>query len=203
MTSFKGLYGITSKAFGMSHENSAHVFLEGGFRIIQYREKHAGFDEQVLEAGKIKKMCEEYDAAFVVNDRVDVALGARANIVHVGQEDLEINDVKKLFRGEIGVSASSVEEAVTAERNGAAYLGVGTVFSTSTKTDGKVIGIEMLAKIRKDTRIPIIAIGGITTSALEELKEAGADGIAVISAVLAAHYPVEAAKDFVRRWEDC
>jgi thiamine-phosphate pyrophosphorylase len=201
-TKFRGLYGITSRAFGMSHLDSARAFLDGGFRIVQYREKEAPADLQIKEAGSIRDLCAEYGADFVVNDRVDVAVAIDARIVHVGQEDMRIDDVRCVFRGDVGVSASSVEEAVLAEKKGAAYLGVGTIFRTSTKTDGSVIGVYALSEIRKHTVIPIIAIGGITADTLQRIKSAGADGVAVISAVLAAEDPVAAARELVRRWEE-
>ena len=198
-----GIYGITSCDFGMSHEESAKVFLDAGIRIIQYRGKEAARPTQVEDAGKIKRLCRDYGAIFIVNDRVDVAVAVSADGLHIGQGDIRITEARKLFKGEIiGVSATNVKEAIKAERQGATYLGVGSIFPTNTKSDAVITGLDELKRIRRNTTIPIYAIGGIKSGNLEEVMAHGADGVALISSILASDDPVHEARKYIERWEN-
>ncbi|MCL4364739.1 thiamine phosphate synthase [Candidatus Marsarchaeota archaeon] len=187
----------------MDHEESAKVFLDAGIRVIQYREKVAASTVQIEEARRIKMLCRDYNAIFIVNDRVDVAVAASADGLHIGQSDTGIIEARKLFKdGIIGVSATNVGEAIKAERQGAAYLGVGSIFPTGTKSDAVITGLDELKRIRRNTTIPIYAIGGIKFKHLKEIKGHGADGVALISSILSAEDPVAEARRYAEEWKN-
>lgn len=196
-----GVYGITSADFGGSHVEAARMLLEGGVKIIQYREKHASTRRMFEEAREIRRLCLDWGAVFIVNDRVDVALAVGADGVHLGQDDLPLTAARRLLpEGIIGVSARSVDEALAAEANGATYLGVGSVYPTHTKADTELIGEEGLKSILGRVRIPVYAIGGIRLEHLKRLKAYGVRGVAVISAILGDADPRGAARRFVSEW---
>ncbi len=160
--------------------------LEAGVRIVQYREKEFPLREQLREAEGILELCRGFGAIFVVNDRVDVALAVGADGVHLGPDDMPPEVARRLLGTEklIGVSVGSVEEALKAREAGADYLGVGPIFSTSTKSDaGPPIGLQGLKAIRRAVSLPIVAIGGITLEKVGDVMEAGADAVCAISAV--------------------
>ncbi len=185
-----GIYVITDEQLvpGRTHIEIARAAILGGARIIQLRDKIAD-DSRLIEVGsEIARIASQADALFIVNDRVEVAAECGADGVHIGQEDQPIEEVRKLLPNAIiGVSASTVDEAIAAEEFGADYIGVGSIFPTSTKSDaGPPIGIEGLKAIRKVCKIPIVAIGGISISNIREVAKAGADSAAVISAVVCA-----------------
>lgn len=161
--------------------------LQGGATMIQLREKKMGFDEYIQEAKEIKKVTDLYNIPLIINDQIEVAMAVNADGVHVGQKDMFAKDVRILIGPNkiIGVSARTVEQAILAEENGADYIGVGAVFSTTTKLDAKNISFETLQAICKSVSIPVIAIGGISENNLLQLKGSGVDGVAVISAVFA------------------
>jgi len=192
-----GVYFITSSEFGWTHEELAKMTLEAGVRIIQFREKKMSTKRMFEIARRLRKMTEEYDATFIVNDRVDLALAVGADGVHVGQDDLPVEVVREIFDGIIGVSAHTVDEAKRAERF-ADYLGVGPVFGTKTKKDAREpIGVEGLRKIVRSVSIPVVAIGGINRSNVLEVLKTGVVGVAVISAIAGAKDPKEEAKRLV------
>ncbi len=199
----KGIYGITSNEFGKDHVESAKILLEAGIKIIQYREKKASTRQMYEEALKIKDLCKKYNAIFIVNDRLDIAIAVDADGVHLGQDDMPINIAKKFFGGKIiGISARNVKEAIEAQENGATYLGVGSIFPTGTKADSEVIGLEEFQKIVKISKVPIYAIGGIKMEHIDIFKKYKIHGIAVISGILASEDPLNTAREFQRRWFD-
>jgi len=200
----KGLYGITDTSYrARSHVEAARIFLEGGSRIIQYRRKSGSIREMVEEAKAVGRLCREYGAVFIVDDRVDVAILSDADGIHVGVGDAPVAEVRKRFGGLIiGASASSISEAMQGEAGGADYLGVGSVFPSPTKPDYEVLGIDGLRRIIQAIHVPAYAIGGITLDKVPLIKEAGAWGVAVISAVLDAEDPVKAAKAFTEAWDE-
>jgi len=166
----------------------AELAVRAGVKIIQYREKNRPAGEMVIEAFQIKKACKE-KALFLVNDRVDIALAVEADGVHLGQEDMPCNIARVLLGRNkiIGVTAHDVKEAIDAEKAGADYIGASPVFDTNTKIDaGKSAGIELIRAIRKNVKIPIVAIGGINLDNVASVMEAGADSAAAISAVIAS-----------------
>jgi len=177
------------------------MLLKAGVKIIQYREKNASTRRMLQEANEIKKLCSLYNAVFIINDRLDIAIASDADGIHLGQEDMFIEIAKKMFSGKIiGISVSTEKEAIEAQEKGADYLGAGAVFPTGTKKDSEVIGIKMLEKIINSVKIPVYAIGGITLENLNEIKKYKAYGAAVISGILNSKNPEETAKEFIRGW---
>ena len=188
-----GLYVITCRdpGRGIDHLDVARAALEGGADALQLRDKEAGGRELLRLAGEIRALVRASGGGclFLVNDRVDVALACGAHGVHLGQEDMPARAARSLLgKGMVlGVSAGTVEEALRACEEGADYLGVGPVFATPSKPDaGEPIGLDGLRRIREAVELPVVAIGGIDAENAASVMEAGADGIAVISAVSAA-----------------
>lgn len=192
------VYVITHAGFrGRSHEEVARAALAGGATLLQLRDKQASARSLVETARRLVALARPEGIPVVVNDRVDVALAAGADGVHVGEEDLAVADARRILgpHGVVGASAGTVEEAVRAEREGADYVGVGPVFPTGTKPDaGAAIGLEGLSRIAGAVRIPVVGIGGITPDNAAEVVRAGAAGVAVISAVADAEDMVEATR---------
>jgi len=185
------LYVITDAKLsrGRSHLEVAQVAIEGGASIIQFREKEMTTRELVETAWRLKELTKEKGVPFIVNDRLDVALAVEADGVHVGQEDMPATLARKLIGPDkiLGVSASTVEEALQAEKEGADYVSASPVFTTPTKPDAPPpTGLEGLRAIVKAINLPVIAIGGINEENVREVIEAGAHGVAVISAVVSA-----------------
>ncbi len=180
------LYVITDRRL-RDEVSTARQALEGGATTIQLRIKNASTREMIEVGRNIRKLCDDFDALFFVNDRVDVALATDADGVHVGSEDMPVAMVKKISPDLIvGASARSVEEALRAQQEGADYIGAGSVFPTSSKSDAVVIGLDTLRRIVDTVNIPVVAIGGITHENVVEVLRTGVDGIAVISAVVGA-----------------
>lgn len=183
------LYAITDRTWLGEETLYSQVkkALEGGATIIQLREKNLDYDSFLKEAKEIKELCHEYGVKFIVNDNIDIAIECDADGVHVGQDDMNVTEVRKLIGEDkiIGLSAQTVEQAKLAQDQGADYLGVGAVFSTSTKKDAKNITFSELKDICNSVDIPVVAIGGITKDNAIELKGTGIDGISVISAIFA------------------
>ncbi|BCZ27631.1 thiamine phosphate synthase [Claveliimonas bilis] len=169
-------------------EEAVEQAVKGGCTVVQLREKDCSSLEFYETALRVKKITDQYKIPLIINDRVDIALAVNADGVHVGQDDLPAASVRRILGGDkvIGVSAGSVREAVKAREDGADYLGVGAMHATSTKTDADVTTVEELKKIREMVDLPIVAIGGMNKQTLPELKGTGVDGIAVVSAVIAA-----------------
>jgi thiamine-phosphate pyrophosphorylase len=197
-----GLCVITDEVLapGCSHILIAEEALKGGAGMIQLRDKRRSGVELYNIATRINKLCKNLGSTFIVNDRLDIALASGADGVHLGQQDLPLTAARRLAPSPfiIGISVKTVEEAIEAEKNGADYLGVGPVYPTGTKPDaGPDIGPGLIKSISENTKIPIIAIGGINLLNAIEVIKAGADGIAVISAVVCSPDISCAAKKFV------
>ncbi len=161
--------------------------IEGGAGIIQLRAKEASTKE-FLEAGaEVKKLCEG-EVLFIINDRVDVALALDSDGVHLGQDDMPANVARDILGSGkiIGCSVHSIEEARMANEESPDYIGVGSVFFTSTKTGVSPVGIELIRKIKEEIDIPVVAIGGINEGNIAEVISAGADAVAVCSAILSS-----------------
>lgn len=188
------LYVITDRRLRDEVETVKEA-LEGGATSIQLRIKKAPTREMVEVGKKIRKITEEYDALYFVNDRLDVALAVNADGVHVGQEDMPVEIVKEIAPNLIvGVSASNLKEAIEAEKGGADYIGAGSVFPTKTKEDAKYLGLDGLKAVIENVNIPVVAIGGINHENVREVLKLGVDGIAVISAIVGAEDVREATK---------
>jgi thiamine-phosphate pyrophosphorylase len=175
---------------GRSHLQVAEAAIAGGADVLQLRDKEAPSGRLYLEALQLRKLTRDAKVPFIVNDRLDIALAVDADGVHVGQADLPASVVRKIMGpGKIlGVSVATVEEAIRAEKDGADYLGVGPVFEArGTKPDTvEPLGVDCIARIRRRCRLPIVAIGGIHADNARKVREAGADGVAVISAIVSA-----------------
>lgn len=185
------LYIITDRRLsrGRSTVEVVQRALQGGATIIQLREKELSDRELYEEGMRIKPLIKEAGAGFIVNDRIDVALALEADGVHLGQKDLPMSIARRLLGTEkiIGISAKTAEDALEAKSQGADYLGVGAIYPTETKTDGEVIvGTKRIKEIKKAVKLPIVGIGGIKLHNAKEVIKAGADGIAVVSAVTSA-----------------
>ena len=160
----------------------------GGATFIQLREKRLDTPERAQVAKQVKAVTDRYHIPFVINDDVQAALACGADGVHVGQEDMQAADVRRLIGPDkiLGVSAQTVEQALLAEANGADYLGVGAVFSTSTKADAVEVPAAVLRDICQAVSIPVIAIGGVKAENIPKLQNSGIVGVAVVSAIFAA-----------------
>lgn len=199
------LYVITDERLGRgrSHLRIAEEAIRGGADVLQLRDKEASANRLYDLALALRKLTREANVSFIVNDRVDVALAADADGVHVGREDLPASVVRRILGpGKIvGVSAETAEEAAAAERDGADYLGVGPIFEArATKEDaGEPVGLGRIAQIRSRCKLPIVAIGGINAENARRVREAGADAAAVISAIAAAEDIAQAARELKLR----
>lgn len=192
------LYVVTDAGLsrGRSHRAVIEAAIIGGATIVQYREKHASTRQMIEEALELRDLTRRAGVPLTVNDRVDVALAVDADGVHVGQDDMPVALARRLIGNKLlGVSVHSLSEALQAVRDGADYLGVGPIFATTTKPDaGPPIGLDGLRAIRQHVSIPIVAIGGINQANAADLVRAGVDGIAVVSAVVAADDVTAAAR---------
>ena len=181
------LYAVTDRAWVGKQTllEQVECAIKGGATCLQLREKDMPEDEFLAEALEVKKLCREYNIPFIIDDNVDLAIKCGADGVHVGQSDMEAGNARKLLGPDMimGVSAQTVEQAVKAEKEGADYLGVGAVFSTSTKPDADDVSHEELKKICENVSIPVVAIGGISRKNIMELSGTGVDGVAIISAI--------------------
>jgi len=175
--------------------------LEGGVQAVQLREKDLGGKDLFLLAEKVKSLCSRYQASLLINDRVDVALGVDADGVHLGQAALPVAAVRGLLGREklVGVSTHSLEEAQKAENEGADFILFGPVYFTPSKAAyGSPQGLFPLRQVVEKISCPVYAIGGIKKENLAPVKAAGVRGIAVISAIIAARDPREAAREILR-----
>lgn len=159
----------------------------GGCTMIQLREKELPSLEFYNQAVAVKQVTERYHIPLIINDRIDIAMAVQAAGVHIGQHDLPAATVRKVIEENmlLGVSASSIAEAIQAQQDGADYLGVGAMFPTGTKTDAESVSMEELQKIRTAVSLPIVVIGGINKGNAGRFKPMGIDGLAVVSAIIA------------------
>src|SRR5438552_12863933 len=171
----------------------------GGCRLVQLREKEWPSGRLLPVAERLRARCAAAGAAFIVNDRVDLAVAVGAHGVHLGQDDLPARAARPLLRPGmiLGISTHSVAQARAAQADGADYIAVGSMFPTRSKAEFELVGPELVRKLRGEIRVPLIGIGGITHDNVGEVIAAGADGVAVISAVCAADDPRAAAARFV------
>lgn len=184
------LYAVTDRSWLGSQTLAQQVeeAIKGGTTMVQLREKELD-DEGFLQlALELKEVCHRYQVPFIINDRVELALKIGADGVHVGQEDMKAQDVRALI-GEnmiLGVTAKTVEQALTAEKAGADYLGSGAVFGSATKTNALPLSREKLREICGSVNIPVVAIGGIHRDNVLQLKDTGISGAAIVSGIFAA-----------------
>ena len=162
--------------------------LQAGVTLVQYREKNGQGKGMLEKARKLIALCHKYNVPLLVNDRLDIAILSGADGVHLGLDDIPVAEARRLAGEDflIGATAHNVEEALAAEKAGADYLGCGAVFATHTKKDTVPLGLDGLQAIRQAVRIPIAGIAGITLDNYRLVLGAGANGIAVVSAILGA-----------------
>jgi len=199
----KGLYvvGDSQLSAGRSHFDVAKAAYTGGASVFQLRDKNIPLPELINVAKQLSKLASEMGKLFIVNDRVDVALASNADGVHLGPDDMNPRDARRLLGPDklVGVSTGTVSEAEIALDH-ASYFGVGAIYGSTTKLDaGESIGPERIEEIRRVVLdAPIVAIGGINQSNIQDVIVAGADSVAVVSAVVAAADIVSAAADLTR-----
>lgn len=183
------LYLVTDRELcsAPSLEKGVERAVRGGCTLVQLREKDMPGGAFLAAARCIKQVTDACGVPLIINDRVDVALAADADGVHVGQDDLPAADVRALIGPDklLGVSVATAAEAQRAQADGADYLGVGAMFATDTKTDTRPVSMEELAAIRRAVTIPIVVIGGINAATAPQFAGTGIDGLAVVSAILA------------------
>lgn len=194
-----GLYLVTDRRFldGRSLEDVVVRAVEGGVRTVQLREKDISTREFIEEALSLKKVLRRYDVPLIVNDRVDVALAADADGVHLGQSDMPYAAARKLLGKEkiIGLSVENMDQVLESNVLDVDYIGISPVFSTSTKTDTETpFGLEGLKEAVRISRHRAVAIGGINAGNIRDIRMCGADGAAVVSAVMGSADPESAAR---------
>ncbi len=184
------LYAVTDRAClgGRRLADAVEAAIRGGVTMVQLREKRIDRRDFLAEAEELARICRDFGVPFIVNDDVEIALLSHADGVHLGQDDTDAREARRILGKDavIGVTARSADEAVAAEAAGADYLGVGAVFGTATKTDTRNIGVDGLRAITRAVRIPAVAIGGVKPSNISALTGSGASGVAVVSAIFGA-----------------
>ena len=193
----EGLYLITPEGPKQQVFKTVQAALDGGARVVQYRDKQRPPEAQIEIARELAQLCHQQGATFLVNDHPQVASASNADGVHLGQQDLSIQEARRTLGPAklIGVSTHSIDQAIKAEMAGADYIGVGAMFATQNKENAEQIGIEALRKIRRAVKIPIVAIGGLSATNSPAAIEAGANAVAVISAVISDPKPALAARE--------
>ena len=194
------LYLVTDRALSRGRSLAALIeaAVEGGVTCVQLREKQCSTREFMEEARGIKDILAAHSIPLIINDRIDIALAVGAAGVHLGQQDMAIEDARKIAGDTlvIGVSAESLEDAVRAEWQGADYIGISPVFNTPTKTDtAPPLGLAGVRLLSSAVSIPSVGIGGINRDNAASVIRAGADGIAVVSAIVSAEDPALAARE--------
>lgn len=184
------LYAVTDRAWTGKQTLMEQVedAIKGGVTCVQLREKELEDEAFLAEAIEMKEICSRYHVPFIINDDVEVAIKCGADGIHVGQKDMEAGNVRALVGKNmmIGVSVQTVEQALAAQNAGADYLGVGAVFTTTTKLDANAVSHKTLKEICEKVSIPVVAIGGINKSNILKLSGTGVDGVALVSAIFAA-----------------
>lgn len=185
-------------------EEAVERAIKGGCTVIQLREKDCTSREFYETAKRIHEITKRFNVPLIINDRVDIALAVDADGVHVGQSDLPAAVVRSIIGEDkiVGVSATNLSEAKQAVLDGADYLGVGAMYQTDTKTDAQTVTMEELKAIRSAVDVPVVVIGGINQKTLDNFKGMGIDGLAVVSAVIAADNIEQAAQDMAAAFRE-
>ncbi len=202
----KGLYVIIDGQWlkGRCHLDVLQEVIRGGARVVQLREKTMLKRDLVPLARQFRQICTDEQVLFIINDHLDIALDCNADGLHIGQEDLPATVARCLLKTDqlLGITANTVERAITAKDAGADHIGVGAMFPTGSKNAVDVVGVKRLREIRKAVALPIVAIGGINKSNSRAVMKAGATAIAVISAVVSEDDPEKATRELVRIIEE-
>ncbi|TKB06943.1 thiamine phosphate synthase [Desulforhopalus sp. IMCC35007] len=194
------LYLVTDRGLscGRSLVEVVAAAIEGGVSCVQLREKNCSTRTFIEEAMALQNLLRPKSIPLIINDRIDVAMAVGADGVHLGQDDMPLGDARRILGEQviIGISVESVADARRAAAGGADYLGVSPVFATPTKTDtAEPLGLEGLRAIRKTVDLPLVAIGGVNVQNCASVIAAGADGLAVVSAIVSAPSPQKAAEE--------
>ena len=186
-----GLYAITDeKLITEEHfQQSVELALQGGSRIIQYRDKSSNPEKRLQQASTLRSLCELYQAIFLINDDIELAKAVNADGVHLGKDDISPTIARQVL-GEnaiIGISCyNNLERAIEAENNNADYVAFGAIFSSTTKSAANVAGLDIIAKAKQQLSIPVCTIGGITQENIQQVIQQGADMAAIISGIFSA-----------------
>jgi thiamine-phosphate diphosphorylase len=195
------LYVVLDRAAarGRSLDDLLAAIIDGGCRMVQLRDKDTPSGRVLPVAERLLARARGAGVTFIVNDRVDLALAIGADGVHLGQDDLPAHVARPLLRPDmlLGISTHDVAQAHAARDAGADYIAVGSMFATTTKPDFQLVGPGLVRKLRGDIRVPLVGIGGITHGNVADVIRAGADGVAVISAVCGAPDPSAATRRFL------
>jgi thiamine-phosphate pyrophosphorylase len=195
----KGLYAIVDRQAlrGRDPATATRQIIAGGAQVVQWRDKTGDKGAVLATARALRELCQRANVLFVVNDHADVAILCEADGIHVGQEDLPVSELRKLMPVGmvVGCSANNLSEAVKAQADGADYLGVGAIYPTGTKAVTRQTSLEVLKAIKEKVAIPVVGIGGINHDNIHDVMQTGADGAAVISALLGS----EDVEDATRR----
>lgn len=196
------LYLVTDRSLMTTDTLSEAVeqAILGGCTMVQLREKNISSLDFFKLATEIKAVTDSFGVPLIINDRIDIALAVHATGVHIGQSDIPAAIVREIIGDDMlmGVSASSVSEAIQAQKDGADYLGVGAMFPTGTKTNATIVSIKELQNIRQSVALPIVAIGGINKENAGLFHDMGIDGLAVVSAIIAQPNIRQAASELKR-----
>ena len=202
---FPRLYVIVDA--GLMREPTTEIarkLLGAGVKMLQYRAKNVPAKEMLASARELAGVARSAGARFFVNDRPDVAYLSKAHGVHVGQDDLDVEEARAVVGPEawVGLSTHNIEQFEKAARSSADYIAIGPIFETTSKVNpDPVVGLELVRRVRRLTERPVVAIGGITLERAAEVIDAGADSVAVISDILGAEDPAERASQYLRRLE--
>lgn len=195
------LYLVTDKSDDVEKFlNTIEEAIKGGVSVVQIREKTAETLDFYNLALKVKEITTKYNVPLIINDRVDVALAIDADGVHVGQTDMPCDVTRRLIGEDkiLGVSASTVDEAQKAEKDGADYIGTGAVFPTATKDDAPSVTKDELKQVVESINIPVVAIGGINHENASELLDSGIAGLSVVSAIMGADDPKKSSEELLK-----
>ncbi|MFQ5864911.1 MAG: thiamine phosphate synthase [bacterium] len=197
------LYVVLDKEFiqGRSVTFLAEELIKGGAGVIQLRNKISETQEFYLDAVKVREVTQKHGIPLIINDRLDIAMAVQADGVHLGQNDLPFQVARGLICQDmiLGASVHNLNEFYKAVEGGADYLGVGTIYPTNTKEAHQIMGVKIVETLRSKTNLPLVAIGGITLENLDPVIQAGADGVAVISALLKVEDVAARATEFTQK----
>jgi thiamine-phosphate pyrophosphorylase len=200
-----GLYVILDRQFlaGRDELEAAKQIIEGGATVIQLRDKQSKKGELLVVAQKLKELCSRAGVLFIMNDYLDLALAVDADGLHIGQDDLSLAVVRRQLSIDkiVGLSTTTVSQAMKAQNEGADYIAVGSVFPTATKKEAIVVGVDTVRELKRTISTTLVAIGGINDSNIGEVVAAGADAVAVVSAVLGEKDAKEAVHRLVKEMD--
>ncbi|SCG83032.1 thiamine-phosphate pyrophosphorylase [Proteiniborus sp. DW1] len=199
------LYLVTDRSLMSTKtlQEAVEQAIAGGCTMVQLREKNIGSLDFFTLAKDIKQITDSHQVPLIINDRIDIALSVNASGVHLGQSDIPASVARKIIGKDrlLGVSVSTVQEALKAQSDGADYLGVGAMFPTGTKTDAQAVSMEELLNIRQAVSLPIVVIGGINKENATSFRDAGIDGLAVVSAIISQPDIKTAAEELKRLFQ--